>query len=127
MPRSVTMDEERREREPPGDRISPLTGVGTVIQHRRWLAAVKVWAPVLIACLAPAIHAQEAPQYAGATDKGFLLPNGWTLSPAGAHVVLADLPLNIITLADNRHALAATSGYNSHDLVLIDLQDRKVV
>jgi DNA-binding beta-propeller fold protein YncE len=71
--------------------------------------------------------AQEAPRYAGATEKGFLLPNGWTLKPAGEHVSLADLPLNIIPLPDNRHALAATSGYNAHELSLIDLQERKVV
>ena len=45
--------------------------------------------------------AQEAPRYAGPTDKGFLLPNGWTLKPAGEHVPLADLPLNIIPLADS--------------------------
>jgi len=71
--------------------------------------------------------AQEAPRYAGATARGFLLPNGWTLKPAGQHVVLADLPLSIVPLADNRHALAATSGYNAHELSLIDLQERKVV
>ena len=34
---------------------------------------------------------------------------------------LTDLPLNIIPLADNRHALVATSGYNKHELSLIDL------
>jgi YVTN family beta-propeller protein len=71
--------------------------------------------------------AQEAPRYAGATAKGFLLPNGWTLQPAGEQVALADLPLNIIPLADSRYALAATSGYNAHELSLIDLQERKVV
>ena len=59
------------------------------------------------------------------TDQGFLLPNGWTLKPAGRPVSLADLPLNIIALADNRHALAATSGYNAHELSLIDLAGRK--
>jgi YVTN family beta-propeller protein len=70
---------------------------------------------------------QQAPQYAGAVERGFLLPNGWTLTPAGQQVPLADLPLNIIPLADSRHALAATSGYNAHELSLIDLADRTVV
>ena len=72
-------------------------------------------------------HAQEAPRYAGPTDKGFLLPNGWTLKPAGQHVPLADLPLNIVPLADNRHVLVATSGYNAHELSLIDLEQKKVI
>ena len=71
--------------------------------------------------------AQEAPRYAGATEKGFLLPNGWTLKPAGDHVVLKDLPLNIIPLPDSKFALAATSGYNAHELTLIDLEARKVI
>src|SRR5215472_13919945 len=69
----------------------------------------------------------ESPRYAGPTENGFLLPNGWTLTPAGKHVAIADLPLNIIALADNRHALVATSGYNKHELMLIDLAELKVV
>lgn len=66
-------------------------------------------------------------QVPGHTDKGFLLPNGWTLTPAGKHVVLTDLPLNIIPLSDNQHALVATSGYNKHELSVIDLGTMKVV
>jgi YVTN family beta-propeller protein len=70
---------------------------------------------------------QPKPRYAGRTEQGFLLPNGWTLSPAGESVTLTDLPLNIIPLADNRHALAASSGYNAHVLALIDLKGKKIV
>ena len=66
-------------------------------------------------------------QYAGKTDRGFLLPNGWTISPAGDQVTLTDLPLNIIPLADGRHALAASSGYNAHNLVLVDLSTKAIV
>src|SRR5580692_3200974 len=67
------------------------------------------------------------PQTPGPTDKGFLLPNGWTLTPAGKHVILTDLPLNIIPLADNKHALVATSGYNKHELALVDLSTQQIV
>jgi YVTN family beta-propeller protein len=84
----------------------------------------------VIGCSAFAMVApstQEAPRSAGPTGQGFLLPNGWTLKPAGHHIPLADLPLNIIPLADNRHVLAATSGYNAHELSLIDLCEKKVV
>ncbi|HEX3447126.1 MAG TPA: alkaline phosphatase family protein [Isosphaeraceae bacterium] len=70
--------------------------------------------------------AQDAPHYAGPTDKGFLLPNGWKLQPAGEQVPQSDLPLNIVAMADNRHALVATSGYNSHDLSLVDLDQKRV-
>ena len=73
------------------------------------------------------LRAQQAPQFAGATDRGFVLPNAWVLNPAGEQILLADLPLNIIPLADNRHVLAATSGYNTHELTLIDLASRTIV
>ncbi|MBI3840309.1 MAG: bifunctional YncE family protein/alkaline phosphatase family protein [Planctomycetia bacterium] len=66
--------------------------------------------------------AAEATRFPGQTEQGFLLPNGWTVSPAGQQVILPDLPLNIVALSDNRHVLVATSGYNSHDLTLIDLE-----
>jgi YVTN family beta-propeller protein len=69
----------------------------------------------------------DPPRYAGPTAKGFLLPNGWTITPVGKQVTLTDLPLNIIPLADGKHALAATSGFNKHELSLIDLTDAKVI
>jgi YVTN family beta-propeller protein len=71
--------------------------------------------------------AKAKPAYAGPTARGFLLPNGWTLSPAGDQVEVTDLPLNIAPLADGRHALVASSGFNPHNLVLVDLVDKKVV
>lgn len=71
--------------------------------------------------------AVSKPRFAGPTDSGFLLPNGWHLTPAGEHLVLTDLPLNIIPLADNKHALVATDGWNSHYLSLVDLETKAVV
>jgi YVTN family beta-propeller protein len=70
---------------------------------------------------------EERPPFVGPTEKGFLLPNGWTLSPVGKQVSITDLPLNIIPLSDNRHALVACSGFNTHELSLIDLLEAKVV
>jgi len=70
---------------------------------------------------------EQKPQTAGRTERGFLLPNGWVLTPAGRHVILTDLPLNIIPLADGRHVLVATSGFNKHELSLVDLSQEKVV
>ena len=67
------------------------------------------------------------PQYAGPTATGFLLPSGWHITPVGQQVQTTDLPLNIIPLKDNRHALVATSGFNAHKLSLIDFVDGKVV
>jgi YVTN family beta-propeller protein len=66
--------------------------------------------------------AQTKPAAArGPGDDGFLLPNGWRLTPAGRHVVLTDLPLNILTSPDSRYAFVATSGYNQHELTAVEL------
>lgn len=77
-------------------------------------------------CMLPA-PAQEKPRFAGPTETGFLLPNGWTISPVGKQVTLTDLPLNIALLANGTQALVATSGYNKHELSLIDLKSEKVI
>jgi len=74
-----------------------------------------------------ALPAQDTPKIAGPTDSGFLLPNGWTISPVGRQVPLTDLPLNILPLADGRRALVATSGFNTHELSVIDLKEGKQV
>ncbi len=58
---------------------------------------------------------------AGPSESGFLLPNGWRLTPAGKHVLLTDLPLNILTSSDGKYAFVATSGYNTHELTAIEL------
>jgi YVTN family beta-propeller protein len=85
------------------------------------LAGLVLLLPVL------AVQADEKPRFPGPTESGFLLPNGWTIAPAGRQVPLTDLPLNILPLADSKHALAATSGYNRHELYLVDLAAGKVV
>lgn len=74
---------------------------------------------VLFALAAVAVG-QDKPAAVGPTDTGFLLPNGWHLTPVGRHLVTTDLPLNILPLKDGTHALVATSGYNQHNLYLVD-------
>src|SRR5262245_61617891 len=82
---------------------------------------------VLLLLSASAGYADDKARFPGPTDKGFLLPNGWTITPAGRQVPLTDLPLNIVPLADGRRALVATSGYNPHELSLVDLNTLEVV
>src|SRR5262249_22670640 len=84
---------------------------------------------LVTACLSfcGVVPAQESPQYAGPTKAGFLLPNGGVVSPVGEQVPVTDLPLNILPLPDGRHALVATSGYNAHELTLVDVDKKAVV
>src|SRR5690606_32796368 len=77
--------------------------------------------------LALPLLAQEKPRIAGPVEGGYLLPNGWTITPAGEQVVVPDLPLNILPLADGKRALVTSNGYNDHDLSLVDLAKKGVV
>lgn len=96
---------------------------------REWPKPLRRWPHLLICVLIlyagqwRASAAQDAPRFAGPVEGGYLLPNGWTVTPVGTQVTLTDLPLNIIALADNKHALVASSGYNAHELVLVDLEE----
>lgn len=63
----------------------------------------------------------------GQTREGFLLPNGWHITPVGGQVETTDLPLNIHPLPDNRHAIVTTNGFNQHEISLVDLKEAKVV
>lgn len=67
------------------------------------------------------------PQYAGPTKEGFLLPNGWHLTPAGEQVTVPDLVLNIRPLSDGRHVLVTSNGFKMHQLSVIDLEAKEVV
>ena len=53
------------------------------------------------------------------------LPNGWRITPAGAHIELpGDLPMKMIA-ADEGHLLVLTGGYHDHSLNVIDLRTRQ--
>ena len=85
-------------------------------------------AATLAATLALALRAQDPPRAVpGPTERGFLLPNGWTISPAGEQVATTDMVLDVRPTPDGKYALVASSGYNAHDLIVVDLAGKKVV
>ncbi len=75
----------------------------------------------------PNASRKSATSVAGPTDTGFLLPNGWHLTPAGRHIETNDLVLNMIPLSDGRRALATCDGFNEHYLGLFDLTNGKLL
>jgi hypothetical protein len=80
---------------------------------------------VLLPVVATLTQKKAAAQFAGPSEQGFLLPNGWRLTPAGQQVLLTDLPLNIWPTPDGKYALVATSGYNAHELTVVELATQK--
>jgi YVTN family beta-propeller protein len=56
-----------------------------------------------------------------------LLPNGWTLSPAGRSVPLGDLPLNLAISNDHKYLAVTNNGVGKQTIQLIDAKTYKVL
>ncbi len=66
-------------------------------------------------------------QLPGEKDGRMLLPNGWWLSPAGTSIDLGDLPLNAALSPDQRYMAITHGGMSKPVLMLVDLNEHKVV
>src|SRR5689334_7725876 len=54
-----------------------------------------------------------------------LLPNGWSLSPAGRSLKLGDLPLNIAVSSSRKWIAITNNGQSTQTLQLIDIKTEK--
>jgi YVTN family beta-propeller protein len=50
-----------------------------------------------------------------------LLPNGWSLRPAGRHITVGDFPVNIALHPSGKYAAVLHAGYGPHEVVTLDL------
>ncbi len=95
-------------------------------------------AAVLLACCAALAVALRAPGGApprpaeparvlpGARDDGFvLLPNQWSLRPAGRQVPLGDFPINIALHPGGQWLAVLHGGHGDHEIVIVDLNARR--
>jgi YVTN family beta-propeller protein len=80
------------------------------------LAAITVWAQVAALRTLP-----------GKKADGYLLPNGWRLTPAGRQVELGGLPLRLTAVPGQPYAIATSNGYGTHFLAVIDAVKETVV
>ena len=60
-------------------------------------------------------------------DGSVLLPNHWSLRPAGKQVELGDFPINVAVHPDGRFAAVLHSGYSAHEILVVDIAAAKVV
>ena len=51
-----------------------------------------------------------------------LLPNGWRIAPAGRHMTIGDLPLNLVLSRDGKFLIVANNGYAKPTLRVVDLE-----
>ena len=86
----------------------------------RRIAAVLLATTVSAALLA---IDRPGPQSKGVT----LLPNGWRIAPAGRHVMVGDLPLDMLVSPDGRWAIVTNNGYAKPTLTIVDLSSLSVL
>ncbi|HEY7159834.1 MAG TPA: YncE family protein, partial [Acidobacteriota bacterium] len=80
---------------------------------------------LLLTLIAPA-WAPES-QLPGSLGKGvILLPNGWKIQPAGKHIPLDDLPLEMLESPDGQFLIVTNSGYSPPILSVIDLPQFRI-
>ena len=83
---------------------------------------------VLLVVLAAVISIHASAQLPGpVTPTKVLLPNGWSLTPAGTSLPLGDLPLNIAVSSSGRYAAVTNNGQSTQSLQLIDVQQEKIL
>jgi YVTN family beta-propeller protein len=76
---------------------------------------------VVVALLPSMISAQNT------NDKKILLPNGWTLSPAGRSIPLGDLPLNIAVSTSKKLMAVTNNGQSVQSIQLIHPASEKIL
>src|SRR5437763_8188235 len=60
-------------------------------------------------------------------DGSILLPNQWSLRPAGKQVELGDFPINMAVHPRGRFAAILENGYSAHEIVVVDISTAMVV
>ena len=60
-------------------------------------------------------------------DGTVLLPNGWTLAPAGRHLPVGELPLNMAVSPDEKFILVLNNGTRVHDISVIETGSWQIV
>jgi DNA-binding beta-propeller fold protein YncE len=57
----------------------------------------------------------------GLNDGSTLLPNGWRIAPAGKHVMVGNMPLNMIQSPDSRYLIVTNNGLAKPSFSVVDV------
>src|SRR4051812_15155946 len=60
-------------------------------------------------------------------DGSVLLPNQWSLRPAGKQIELGDFPVNIALHPKGKFAAVLHCGDGKHDVIVVDIKGEKIV
>ncbi len=91
----------------------------------RTFVAICLVALVLVAAAVGSVaqRGPSAPVRPGSLGGGVvLLPNGWKIAPAGRHIPIGDLPLNMVQTPDDQYLIVTNNGYTKPTLTMVDLE-----
>ena len=78
---------------------------------------------IILLCAVVAFHLGASSQEL----KRVQLPNGWSITPAGRHLTVGDLPLNMAVSRSQRYLAVTNNGQSAHSIQLVDVQHEKVL
>ena len=80
-----------------------------------------------IGAMSLGVAAQTPGPVGDLSQKKVLLPNGWSLTPAGRSLPLGDLPLNIAVSSSRRYLAVTNNGQSTQTIQLIDAEREQVL
>ncbi|MFM9078874.1 MAG: hypothetical protein ACKOTE_01855, partial [Opitutaceae bacterium] len=60
-------------------------------------------------------------------DGSVLLPNQWSLKPAGRQIPVGDFPLNVALHRDGRHAAVLHCGWGQHEVRIVEVKTGRAI
>ena len=80
----------------------------------------------ILAFLGVLIAKVENSSAAGPPTDSYQLPNGWRLTPAGRHLGVGTMPLNMALSPDGNYMLVTNNGYAEHSVMIVDTGEFKI-
>ncbi len=97
------------------------------MKRAAWLLAGIIFFTGIVVLVPRAQRGAPPPARPGALGAGVtLLPNGWKIAPAGEHMAVGDLPLNMVIAPGGRFLIITNNGYAKPTLTVVDLENRFV-
>ncbi len=118
----------RPPRHTPGCTFGSTPVIATSRRFAPWILSTVVLSVLAWSTLRTGAQSAGAPAaLPGAmTDGTTLLPNGWRIQPAGKHVRVGDLPLNLIQTPDSRYLIVTSNGLARPSFSVIDIANWSV-
>ena len=82
---------------------------------------------VVLAMLLVWSSCSRRPMLPGPFRDGTLLPNRWMLTPAGRHIPVGDLPLNMVVSPDGSLLAVTNNGFSRQFISMIDIKGDSVI